>query len=220
MRTRHRHRPPGSNRAGVRLPSKALVCLLAGAAVVLVASPARAASIDVIRDCSEDGSLGKRYSQKELSGALDTLPSDLDEYTDCRGVIRGAQLSGARGGGPAADKHVKAAGRRRDARDEPSGEEANEIDRKARSTGAVSVGGRLIRPGQSGAGLGETGLGGELPGLLLATLLGLGAATLSAAGFVLQRRRPAALRAVGAALAAPARRIGDGVKRGIDRFRR
>ena len=49
----------------------------------------------MIRDCSEDGVLNGKYSQSELDGALEQLPSDLDEYTDCRSVIRRAQLGSA-----------------------------------------------------------------------------------------------------------------------------
>jgi hypothetical protein len=221
MRTRHCHRLPSKDRPQARTPSKALTGLLAGAALALFASPAQAGSIDVIRDCSEDGTLEKSYSQKELSGALDTLPSDLDEYTDCRGVIRGAQLAGARGGGPTDQSHPKSdAGTAKAARKQPTSHETSKIDRTRRSTSAVEVGGGLVRPGATGTGLGQGGFGGDLPGLVLATLVGLGAATLWAAGFALQRRRPAAWRAASAALAAPARRIGDGVRRGISRFRR
>jgi hypothetical protein len=221
MRTRHCHRLPGKDRPQARTPSKALTGLLAGAALALFASPAQAGSIDVIRDCSEDGTLEKPYSQRELSGALDTLPSDLDEYTDCRSVIRGAQLAGARGGGPAGEKHGKAGDRgARVAREQPTSNEATEIDRTSRSKTAVKVGRSLIRPGETGARLGQSGFGGDLPGLVLATLLSLAAATLWAGGFALQRRRPAFWRAAGAALAAPARRIGHGVRRGISRFRR
>ena len=73
--------------------------LVAAALALLATAPAQASSGDVIRDCSEDGSLEGHYSQGELVGALDNLPSDIDEYTDCRTVIRRAQLAGAKGKG-------------------------------------------------------------------------------------------------------------------------
>lgn len=221
MRTSHRHRLPDNHRPGGRRPSKAIIALVVLGSLTVCAHPAAAGPIDVIRDCSEDGTLERSYSQRELSGALDTLPSDLDEYTDCRGVIRGAQLSGARGDGPAAQKHAKAGeSQGRAARREPTPHETRRIDTSARSRDPVEVGGRLIKPGESGIALGQSGFGGDVPDLLLVTLLGLGAATLWAAGFALQRRRPDARRGAGATLAAPARRIGDGVRRGIARFRR
>ena len=63
---------------------------------------AQASSDDVIKDCAQDGKLDKHYSQKELRGAEKNLPSDIDEYTDCRSVIRAAMSggSGSTGGAP------------------------------------------------------------------------------------------------------------------------
>jgi hypothetical protein len=55
----------------------------------------------VIRDCTDDGRLQGHYSQKDLRDALNSMPSDIDEYTDCRDVIRRAAFSagGSSGGG-------------------------------------------------------------------------------------------------------------------------
>src|SRR4051812_6077963 len=80
------------------IPALVLVLL----ANVVVATSAFASAKDVIRDCSEDGVLNGHYSHGELAKALDQLPSDLDEYTDCRAVIRDAELRSARkgNGGP------------------------------------------------------------------------------------------------------------------------
>src|SRR3954468_21778865 len=49
----------------------------------------------VIRDCTDDGRLQGHYSQKDLRDALSSMPSDIDEYTDCRDVIRRAAFGGA-----------------------------------------------------------------------------------------------------------------------------
>jgi hypothetical protein len=74
-------------------------------AVLLLGVPAaaNASGADVIRDCAQDGKLDKHYSQKELQQAEKNLPSDIDEYTDCRQAIRSAMNggSGASGPGPA-----------------------------------------------------------------------------------------------------------------------
>ena len=51
----------------------------------------------VIRDCTDDGRLEGHYSQKDLRDALNSMPSDIDEYTDCRDVIRRAAFGGAGG---------------------------------------------------------------------------------------------------------------------------
>jgi hypothetical protein len=64
---------------------------------IVPAAAAHASAASVIRDCTDDGVLQGTYSQKELRGALANLPSDVDEYTNCREIIRAAQLAG--GGG-------------------------------------------------------------------------------------------------------------------------
>jgi hypothetical protein len=66
------------------------------AAVLLLGLPAaaHASGADVIRDCAQDGVLNKHYSQKDLQNALNNLPSDINEYTDCASVIRAAMGGG------------------------------------------------------------------------------------------------------------------------------
>ena len=70
----------------------------------LAAFPAgAAASPEQIFDDCQDGRLDKKYSAKDYRRALAGLPTDIDEYTNCREVIRRAQLGfdggGAGGGG-------------------------------------------------------------------------------------------------------------------------
>jgi len=68
------------------------------AAVLVLGMPAAAhasSSDNVIRDCAQDGKLDKHYSQKQLQQAYKNLPSDIDEYTDCRQVIRSAMGGGS-----------------------------------------------------------------------------------------------------------------------------
>jgi len=84
--------------------------LILALALALLALPGRAhaSAADVIRDCTLDSRLDRTYTQKELRGALANLPSDVDEYTNCRDVIRAAQLAGGSrgattGGGTAGD---------------------------------------------------------------------------------------------------------------------
>lgn len=75
--------------------------LILALALALLALPslAHASAADVIRDCTLDSRLDGTYTQKELRSALANLPSDVDEYTNCRDVIRAAQLAGGSGGG-------------------------------------------------------------------------------------------------------------------------
>ena len=58
------------------------------AALLLVPAAARAAGpIQIIRDCSDDGQLQGNYSAAELRKARSQLPTDIDEYSDCRDVL-------------------------------------------------------------------------------------------------------------------------------------
>jgi hypothetical protein len=74
------------------LPLIAALATLALPALAQAASPA-----SVIRDCTLDGKLDRTYTQKDLRQALAAIPSDVDEYTDCRDIIRNAQLAAATG---------------------------------------------------------------------------------------------------------------------------
>jgi uncharacterized membrane protein YgcG len=60
--------------------------------------PGRRLPEALIRDC-QDGTISGRYSAKDFTRALRDIPTDVDEYTDCRDVIRRAQLGAAGGGG-------------------------------------------------------------------------------------------------------------------------
>ena len=64
--------------------------------VLALGAPAAAQASwqQVVRDCAQDGQLNKHYSQKDLQQAEKNLPSDIDEYTDCRQVIRSAMGGG------------------------------------------------------------------------------------------------------------------------------
>jgi hypothetical protein len=59
---------------------------------------ATASGDDVIRDCAQDGDLDGEYTQEELDDAHDNMPSDIDEYSNCREVIEAARASGGGGG--------------------------------------------------------------------------------------------------------------------------
>jgi hypothetical protein len=60
----------------------------------VLALPA-AAHAGPVSDCASDGDLDKSYSNSELLKALDNIPGDLDEYSNCRQVIKGAVSSGS-----------------------------------------------------------------------------------------------------------------------------
>jgi hypothetical protein len=182
----------------------ALAVLLA-LLIAVMAAPALASPTSVIRDCSEDGVLNGKYSQSELDGALEQLPSDLDEYTDCRAVIRRAQLGSA--GNKRHSPRKTSAAERVDAGSPPTGGEQHEIDKAAGAGGSVRIGGEGVRPGASAKPFNSAGFGTDLPPFILIVLVALGG--LCAAGLAMGARRR---RVFEGAL--------EGVRRGISRFRR
>lgn len=74
--------------------------LLAFLALALPAS-AVASSDKIFEDC-QDGRLDRSYSSADLREAIRDLPVDLDEYSNCREIIRSAQqgVLGPGGSGP------------------------------------------------------------------------------------------------------------------------
>jgi hypothetical protein len=68
-----------------------LVALLA----LALPAAAHASAAAVIRDCAQDGKVDGHYSQRDLRKAEASLPTDIDEYTDCRAAIRAAMAGGS-----------------------------------------------------------------------------------------------------------------------------
>ncbi len=173
--------------------------LLGVAALVAVALPASATASPqwVILDCSDDGKLSRSYSNDELRGALDELPGDLDEYSDCRQVIGAAIGAGAgkQGGGSGSSGGGAASG-------SVSGSEqaAQQGDQEALAALAkeaaedpITVGGKQVEPGENGVfdlASAENGV----PTPLLLVLLAFAAAALGGAFLLLRRRVPALAR--------------------------
>jgi hypothetical protein len=192
-----------------RAPRALFSVALALLASALFAVPASGSAQAVIRDCSEDGVLNGHYSHSELAKALAKLPSDIDEYTDCRAVIRSALLRSAKknqGPGPG---NVSP----------PNPNEQKRLHDAAKSAGAVNIGGKGITPGANGTPLKTAGFGTDLPPLVLAVLLALLGAMIGAAVLLVRRHQPALAR-VDASLGEPIRRLTNWARDGISRFRR
>jgi hypothetical protein len=143
----------------------------------------------VIKDCTDDGVIQGHYSQQDYKDALNNLPTDVDEYTDCRDVIKRAQLGGT--GGGSGGSGTPGAGGAASGGDPLAG--ATAADRAAveaaRSGGAtkpIRIGGKLVQPGKLGFG----GLGSPttLPGSLIAVLVALGIAAAAAAATYVRNR--------------------------------
>jgi hypothetical protein len=172
------------------------VLLMLALIAAVAPSPAFAGSREqILRDC-QDGHIDGKYSQKEYADALANIPTDVDEYTDCRDVIRRSQLSSAggndsqggsgaaRGGGTSggADGRVS-----RDPLATASRHERDAVERKrSEADKPVAVGGRLVQPGSLGYDTG--GSVSEIPTPLLIALILLGAGAVAAGGMWLRTR--------------------------------
>jgi hypothetical protein len=76
-----------------------LLLLAAAVALALPATSSAQRGHEIIRDCAQDGDLDGNYSQKELEEAYENMPSDIDEYSNCRSVIEAARERSGVGGG-------------------------------------------------------------------------------------------------------------------------
>jgi hypothetical protein len=165
----------------------ALVCAFA---LILPAS-APASGRAVIRDCTDDGQLSKGYTQKEYRDALAHLPTDVDEYTDCRDVIRRAQLGGASGskngpGGPSGAGGSGGGGG--GGLTQASGlAEKTALARAQKGGGApIHIGGQTVTPG--GSRFTAADVRNALPAPVLVVLVMLGAGALVAGGATARNR--------------------------------
>ena len=157
----------------------ALACLVIGLfAVVPVANAA--STTQILRDCADDGVLQGDYTPAELRKARQNIPTDTDEYTDCRDVLaraaaagvssRGGGSGGASGGSGGSDQPPP----------DPHSAEGREIVGQAGAKpppGPMNINGRPVVPGR--ASLSSDGVRNELPPGMLAALILLGAGALS-----------------------------------------
>src|SRR3954447_14122442 len=75
-----------------------LACVVA--MLLVTAAPAFAATRQqILREC-QDGALTGDYTAKQIRDARDNIPTDIDQYSDCRQVLSSALLRLAGGSGP------------------------------------------------------------------------------------------------------------------------
>ena len=155
----------------------------------MLALPASAsASADqVVRDCVYDGKLDHHYSNAELRKARDHLPSDADEYSDCRDVIAAAIKGGSDRSGGAASPGLSAT----DPAAEAAAQATDQSDLAAiasdKDTGPLNVGGQSLKPDNSGF-FDVGGAANQVPvPLLVALLLLCGMAISTGLGSVKER---------------------------------
>jgi hypothetical protein len=175
--------------------TRAATRLLVLAVLALLALPASAMA-NPVRDCATDGDLDKEYSNAELRKALDRLPTDLDEYSNCRETLSGAITGGSDKGGSrpttGADgsplpPHEQAA-RAKDAEDLA----AITADPE-KNPPSIEVGGETVEPGSNGL-FDLATASNDLPAPLLATLIALALVAATGGLLALRERIPALAR--------------------------
>jgi hypothetical protein len=175
--------------------TRTLLIALALLAPALVPTGAMASGADVVDDCADDGVIDGRYSDEELRDGANEVPSDIDEYTDCREVIRaelgsrGGDRSGRGSGGPGDPALTTDSGAVAGSREDIDA--LNELtDRGGRGRGdapSIDIGGRDVSPEAGGKVLGLANSSNELPLSMLSALVLL--ALMAIAGTVLLVRR-------------------------------
>jgi hypothetical protein len=154
------------------------------------------AMADPISDCSTDGDLDKNYSNEKLRKAIEDLPTDLDEYSNCREILSGAITSGSdRGGGRPT---LGADGSPLPAEEQAARTQDNE-DLAAitadpeKSPPSVKVGDEKVEPGSNGL-FDLASASNDLPVPLLVALIALALVALIGGLVAMRERIPALAR--------------------------
>jgi hypothetical protein len=155
--------------------------LIALIALLLLAPPARAdVGATIIERCTHGQSLSG-FSEQDYRRALQELPTEVQEYSDCANLIRRAQLAAAGAGGSGAG-----GGEALSALPLTPSERAA-LGRAPRTGSApLRVGGKLVRPGVVHANVASAL--STLPTPLLTTLAFLLACGLLLAGSEIRKR--------------------------------
>ena len=178
--------------------TRVIKTLIVLAAMCALAAPVAQASYrDVIKDCAQDGTLDKKYSDADLMKAKKNLPADVKEYSDCSEVIAaaiggagkhsgGGNNSGS-GGAGSADSGGPPAAQAARAQDK---HDLNKIIHGAAHKPKVKVGDQVVTPGKNGlfsTASAENGL--PLP--LLLALIAMAIVALGGGLYALRKRIPA-----------------------------
>jgi hypothetical protein len=178
---------------------RAFAALTVLGCLLVVPATAGASGRSVVRDCTDNGRIDSHHSQGDYKSALGSLPSDVDEYTDCRQIIEQAKRrdassssssggSGGSGGGFSGGGGGISGGFDSATPPPASNFPASPAENGAlaqagaQGGGPVAVAGEPITPG--GTGITEAAFRHDVPGPLLALviLLGLGALAMTVSG--------------------------------------
>jgi len=177
---------------GVTVPAVA-IGIAAGTTMLAAPSVAQASPQQVIRDCAQDGKLDRHYSLSDLKNAEKKLPTDVDEYTNCRDVINQAEVQGS-GGKSNGSSHPGGGGAGHGGGG-GGGTPSNQNDvnalNKAKSASAkpLTLHGEKVMPGHGGV-FKTAGSANSLPVPVLLALIAVIALAVAGAVVALKRRFP------------------------------
>jgi len=192
--------------------------LLTAIAIGCLIAPAAAhadSSVDkLLADACNDEHIDGHYTQAQYKKALDAIPSDADQYTDCRDVLERGRLaalsSGKKGNGggggttgtgtgtgAGGGSTSPGAGSTGSSGSPPAPNadpvatatpaQKKAIAQAGSSAKPVNVGGKLVQPGELGVGA-ISGTGHSVPTSLAALMVLLAAGALGGGGWFLWRR--------------------------------
>jgi len=166
--------------------------------ILLLAAPTASAGVreKILREC-QDGRISGNYTPAQLRDARKHIPTDIDEYSDCRDVLARASISGGGssgagigggggGTGSAAPGGVQAAGSDGLSYVANKGEADELAKAVSERPEGDDIGGQEIIPGASG--LGVDAARHEIPPNLLIPLILVGLCAAALAAPALRRR--------------------------------
>jgi hypothetical protein len=167
--------------------------LLSALALLLLPAAAHASALT---DCTQDNDLDHSYSNSELQKALDSLPTDSDEYSNCREILAGAIHDGSdKGGGRPKDTGPNGSplSAKEKAKRVKDGQELASLTGSDRQPPRVDVGGQSVQPGDDGL-YDLASASNDLPVPLLIALIALGLLAVTGTLVALRSRIPALAR--------------------------
>ena len=173
---------------------KAMVRLLTlSGLILLLAVPTASAGVreQLLREC-QDGRITGDYTAKQLRDARKHIPTDIDEYSDCRDVLaRAALAGGGKGGGagggdaPVAPGGLSLAGTTGNLLTPEADDERSELKDAKASSGELNIDGERVIPAAAGF---SQGARHGIPTSLLVVLILLALCATAAAVPTVRRR--------------------------------
>lgn len=169
------------------------ITLVVVAVLTTLFAPAIARGDAVVSDCTDNGNIDGKYSSGQYRRALRNIPSDVDEYTDCRSQINEGLRASARNSGSKSSTSARNGASGATGKSGKSNKSSKRRDGNGAAAGgsggsggsgpgAVGVGDTSVRPGDSGGG------SDGIPTPLLIVLILLGAGAIGGGGWAIRSR--------------------------------